>query len=75
MENKEKYISYKEYQKFCRENNINFDEEYLNRCNNNFIDKKLKEYKTYFDEIFGKAEYGINLDEDKLLKCIDIPIF
>lgn len=65
MENKGKYISYKEYQKYCEENNLKFDEEYLSSLNDKFIDEKLIEYKTYFDEMFSKTEDKINLDEEQ----------
>lgn len=65
METVDKYISYKEYQKHCEDNNIKFDEEYLKNINNNFIEEKLKEYKTYFDNMFKNTEEKINLDEEQ----------
>jgi len=63
--NQDKYISYKEYECFCEINNINIDEDLLNKRNNKFVDEKLIEYKDYFDHIFTDVGEDINLDEEQ----------
>ena len=63
--NKDKYVSYIEYKNFCEENNIIINEELLNKKNNQFINKKMIEYKEYFDHIFTDVGENINLDEEQ----------
>ena len=60
-----RYISYNEYKKYCIENNIECDEKILEEKNDEFIDKKLTEYKDYFDHIFIDAGENIKLDEEQ----------
>ena len=61
----DKYITYKEYEDFCNENEIEVKEEELNKINEQFIDRKLVEYKDYFDHIFTDVGENINLDEEQ----------
>lgn len=63
--NKDKYISYKEYEDFCRNNHIELNEKILNEINQKFIQKKLIEYKDYFDYIFTEVGEKIKLDEEQ----------
>ena len=61
----DKYITYKEYEDFCNENEIEVNEEELNKINEQFIDRKLIEYKDYFDHMFTDVGENINLDEEQ----------
>lgn len=63
--NKDKYIPYNEYKNFCEENNIELDESSLNTRNEKFIERKLIEYKNYFDHMFIDVGEKINLDEEQ----------
>ena len=63
--NTEKYITYSEYKEFCEKNNIEINEEILNKQNEKFIERKLIEYKEYFDRIFTDVGETINLDEEQ----------
>lgn len=63
--NENKYISYNEYENFCKSNNIEEDKDLLNRKNNKFIEEKLVEFKEYFDHIFTDVGENINLDEEQ----------
>lgn len=63
--NKEKYVSYNEYKEFCKKNNIDINEEFLNETNQKFIETKLIEYKEYFNRMFTDVGEGINLDEEQ----------
>lgn len=60
-----KYISYNKYKEICKENNIEIDENILNETNKQFIEKKLIEYKEYFDHIFTDVGENIKLDEEQ----------
>jgi len=51
--NNQKYISYKEYKKYCEDNNVQVNISELEEMNEKFINEKLVEYKKYFDDIFG----------------------
>ena len=63
--NSDKYITCSEYKKFCEENNIEINKELLEEKNKEFIEKKLIEYKEYFDNIFTDVGENINLDEEQ----------
>ena len=63
--NNQKYISYKEYKKYCEGNNIQIDISELEKRNEKFIEEKLMEYEKYFDNIFGNDEPNILLDEEQ----------
>lgn len=63
--NKDKYISYNDYIKFCKKNNIEINQENLSEKNNEFINKKLIEYEDYFDHIFTDVGEDIKLDEEQ----------
>lgn len=60
-----KYITYSEYKEFCEKNNIEINEEILNKENEKFVERKLIEYKDYFDRIFTDVGETINLDEEQ----------
>ena len=60
-----KYITYSEYKEFCEKNNIEINEEILNKENEKFVERKLIEYKEYFDRIFTDVGETINLDEEQ----------
>ena len=60
-----KYISINEYTKFCEENNIIPDFEYLDQINEQFIKRKLIEEKDFFDNIFTSVGENILLDEEQ----------
>ena len=62
----DKYVSFKEYKNYCKSNNIEFDENSLNERNDKFVEKKLIEYKEYFDHIFTDVGENINLDEEQI---------
>lgn len=61
----QKYISYKEYKKYCEDNNIQIDIDKLEKQNECFINEKLEEYKEYFDNIFENNDVNIHLDEEQ----------
>lgn len=61
----EKYISSNEYKKFCEANKCELDDNLVNKHNENFIKRKLVEYKEYFDHIFIDAGENIKLDEEQ----------
>lgn len=61
----QKYISYKEYKRYCEENNIQINISELEKINEKFIEQKLIEYDEYFDNIFGNNEEKIYLDEEQ----------
>ena len=61
----QKYISYKEYKKYCEENNLKVDTNELENVNRKFVENKLVEYKEYFDNIFGQDEEKILLDDEQ----------
>ena len=63
--NSDRYITCSEYKKFCEENNIEINKELLEEKNKKFIDKKIIEYKEYFDNIFKDVGENINLDEEQ----------
>lgn len=63
--NNQKYISYKEYKKYCKKNNIQMNIDELEKTNEKFIKEKLIEYEKYFDNIFGSDEEKIYLDEEQ----------
>ena len=63
--NLDKYLAYKEYKDFCEKNKIELDENKLNKRNEQFIERKLIEYKDYFDNMFTDAGEKINLDEEQ----------
>ena len=63
--NEDKYISFNSYTDFCRKNNFEIDEELLNEKNNEFIEKKLIEYKEYFYHMFTDVGENIMLDEEQ----------
>lgn len=63
--NEDRYICYNEYKNFCEENNLEINENILNERNNNFINRKLVEYKEYFDHIFIDVGKNINLDDEQ----------
>lgn len=63
--NGEKYISYNEYRQYCEKNGKQLNETKLNEKNSEFINKKLIEYKDYFDHIFTDVGENINLDEEQ----------
>ncbi len=42
---KDRYICYNEYKNLCEKNNLEINDDILNERNNNFIDRKLIEYK------------------------------
>ena len=61
----DKYLSYKEYKNYCEENKLEIDEEELNKINEEFIERKLIEYKDYFNNMFTDVGEKINLDEEQ----------
>lgn len=61
----EKYISSNEYKKFCETNKCELDDNLVNKHNEDFIKRKLVEYKEYFDHIFIDAGENIKLDEEQ----------
>ena len=61
----DKYLTYNEYKKYCEENKLEIDEEELNKINEEFIERKLIEYKDYFDNMFTDVGEKINLDEEQ----------
>lgn len=61
----DKYISYNEYERICEKYNIEKNEELLKERNNKFIQRKLIEYKEYFNHIFTDVGENINLDEEQ----------
>ncbi len=63
--NEDRYISYNEYKNFCVENNIQFNEKILKEKNDKFINKKLIDYKDYFDHMFIDVGEKIQLDEEQ----------
>lgn len=63
--NKDRYIGYTEYKNFCEKNNLQINEDLLNKKNNDFVEEKLIEYKDYFDHIFIDVGENINLDEEQ----------
>lgn len=63
MENK--YMSFKEYSKYCSYNGKKISKKELNKRNNMFIKEKLIEYKDYFDNLFAEAGENIKLDEEQ----------
>lgn len=63
--NNQKYISYKEYKKYCEDNNVQVNISELEEMNEKFINEKLVEYKKYFDDIFGDDQEKIYLDEEQ----------
>ena len=52
----DQYLTYNEYKKYCEENKLEIDEEELNKINEQFIERKLIEYKDYFDLMKNKEE-------------------
>ena len=63
--NGSKYIGYNEFNEICEENRINKDEKLLNENNKKYLNRKLIEYKEYFDHIFTDVGENINLDEEQ----------
>ena len=61
----DKYITYSEYKNFCEQNGLEVNEDELNEINDKFIERKLIEYKEYFDHIFIDVGENINLDEEQ----------
>lgn len=63
--NQDKYISENEYKIFCTANNIPLNIAVLKNRNDKFIDKKLLEYQTYFDNMFEGSGLSIHLDDEQ----------
>lgn len=63
--NNQKYISYKEYRKYCEDNKVQLNISELEEMNEKFINEKLVEYKKYFDDIFENDQEKIYLDEEQ----------
>ncbi len=63
--NEDRYIGYNEYKNLCEKNNLEINEDILNERNSKFVDRKLIEYKEYFDNIFVDAGENINLDDEQ----------
>lgn len=60
----DKYISENEYKEFAAQNNLTVDNEKLKAKNEEFINKKLIEYDSYFNNVFGDNT-KIKLDEEQ----------
>jgi len=60
-----KYVTYNEYKSFCRKNNIEVNQNFLDELNEKFIQTKLNEYTEYFDNIFKDVGEDIYLDEEQ----------
>lgn len=63
--NQDKYISEKEYKEFAIKKNLPIDINKLKARNEKFVDDKLIEYKSYFDNIFATSNTKINLDDEQ----------
>lgn len=61
----DKYISIKEYDEFCDNNNLSKNYYDLNKRNEEFIDRKMVEEQEYFDTIFTSVGENVNLDEEQ----------
>lgn len=61
----QKYVSYKQYKKYCEENGLQIDINELEKQNKKFIEEKIIEYKEYFDNIFENNSEKIHLDEEQ----------
>lgn len=63
--NQDKYISETEYKEFAIQNNFIIDNLKRKEKNEEFITRKLIEYKDYFDTLFGDDNSKIKLDEEQ----------
>ena len=63
--NSDRYMSYKEYQKICDNYNLEFDKNLLDKNNIEFINKKMSEYKEYFDNVFFEVGENIKIDDEQ----------
>ena len=63
--NQDKYISESEYSDFVKANGIPYNIDTLKHRNDEFVNKKLEEYKTYFDNIFDGSGMNIHLDGEQ----------
>ena len=61
----DRYISYNDYKNFCVKNDLEVNEDLLNERNSDFVERKLVEYKEYFDHIFTDVGENIKLDDEK----------
>lgn len=61
----DRYISYNDYKNFCEKNNLEVNEDLLNERNSDFVERKLIEYKEYFDHIFTDVGENIKLDDEQ----------
>ena len=61
----DRYISYNDYKNFCVKNDLEVNEELLNERNSDFVERKLVEYKEYFDHIFTDVGENIKPDDEQ----------
>ena len=61
----DRYISYNDYKNFCEKNNLEVNEDLLNERNSDFVERKLVEYKEYFDHIFTDVGENIKPDDEQ----------
>lgn len=61
----DRYISYNDYKNFCVKNDLEINEDLLNERNSDFVERKLVEYKEYFDHIFTDVGENIKLDDEQ----------
>ena len=61
----DRYISYNDYKNFCVKNDLEVNEDLLNERNSDFVERKLVEYKEYFDHIFTDVGENIKLDDEQ----------
>lgn len=61
----DRYISYNDYKNFCVKNNLEVNEDLLNERNSDFVERKLVEYKEYFDHIFTDVGENIKPDDEQ----------
>lgn len=61
----DKYIAESEYNDFAENHGISPDIPMLKERNEKFVNKKLVEYETYFDNIFEGSGLNIHLDDEQ----------
>ena len=61
----DRYISYNDYKNFCVKNDLEVNEDLLNERNSDFVERKLVEYKEYFDHIFTDVGENIKPDDEQ----------
>lgn len=63
--NQDKYISNKEYEKYCKENEYDVNYMELEKRNNDYVERKLKKEDKYLENLFKTSYEKIFLDEEQ----------